>query len=83
MFMPRLFEYNGNIFFFFSNEGSPLEPCHVHIRKAEKRMKIFLDPSIRIAYIYGYNTKEVKSLLNFIIINENEIRRKWHEYFNQ
>ena len=33
--MPRVFELDGYKFFFFSNEGNPLEPCHIHVRKSE------------------------------------------------
>ena len=32
--MPKVFEINGFKFFFFSNEGNPLEPCHIHVRKS-------------------------------------------------
>ena len=31
--MPTVFKQNGYRFFFFSNEGNPLEPCHIHVRK--------------------------------------------------
>jgi len=33
--MPKVFEINGYKFFFFSNEGIPLEQCHIQkIREA-------------------------------------------------
>lgn len=38
--MPKLFEWSGYQFFFFSNEGKPLEPCHVHIRKGDATAKL-------------------------------------------
>ncbi|HIS66667.1 MAG TPA: DUF4160 domain-containing protein, partial [Candidatus Scatomorpha merdipullorum] len=31
--MPKVFEIDGFKFFFFSNEGNPQEPCHIHVRK--------------------------------------------------
>lgn len=34
---------NGYRFFFFSNEGSPLEPCHIHIRKHGALAKFWTD----------------------------------------
>ncbi len=33
--MPVVFRYKGYRFFFFSNEGDPLEPMHVHVRRGE------------------------------------------------
>jgi len=32
--MPAIFGYDGFRFFIYSNEGSPREPVHVHVRKA-------------------------------------------------
>ncbi|WP_284734689.1 DUF4160 domain-containing protein [Sphingosinicella terrae] len=32
--MPTVFRRQGFRFFFYSNEGSPLEPIHVHVEKA-------------------------------------------------
>jgi hypothetical protein len=35
--VPKIFELEGYKFFFFSNEGNPLEACHVHVRKQSSR----------------------------------------------
>jgi hypothetical protein len=37
MGVPKVFEYGGYKFFFFSNEGEPMEPCHVHVRKGSAK----------------------------------------------
>lgn len=29
--MPVILRFKGYIFFFYSNEGNPLEPAHIHI----------------------------------------------------
>ncbi|MBN2702722.1 MAG: DUF4160 domain-containing protein [Pontiellaceae bacterium] len=31
--MPVVFRYRGYRFFFYSNEGAPLEPLHIHVQK--------------------------------------------------
>ena len=42
--MPTIFQLEGYRFFFFSNEGNPREPVHVHIRKDGSRAKFWLHP---------------------------------------
>ena len=37
--MPIVFRYKGYRFFFFSNEGDPREPMHIHVRKGEASAK--------------------------------------------
>ena len=37
--MPVVFRYKGYRFFFFSNEGDPLEPMHIHVRRGEATAK--------------------------------------------
>jgi len=37
--MPVVLRYQGYKFFFYSNEGNPLEPAHIHVRLAGKEAK--------------------------------------------
>ena len=37
--MPTVFRIDGFKFFFYSNEGNPLEPVHIHILKAGAEAK--------------------------------------------
>ncbi|WP_373888206.1 DUF4160 domain-containing protein [Massilia sp. Root351] len=30
--MPAVLRYKGYVFFFFSSEGTPREPAHIHVR---------------------------------------------------
>ncbi|WP_394700159.1 DUF4160 domain-containing protein [uncultured Parasphingorhabdus sp.] len=30
--MPKIFEWQGYRFYFYSNEGNPPEPVHIHVR---------------------------------------------------
>jgi len=80
--MPKIFEKDGYKFFFFSNEGDPLEPCHIHVRKGQNIAKFWLDPEIRLASSYGFNSKELKIIEEYIRENIEKIRSKWNEYFN-
>jgi hypothetical protein len=80
--VPKIFEWNGYKFFFFSNEGYPLEPCHVHVRKGEKVAKFWIDPAVEIAWAYGFTPRDLTTLEKCINERIVEIRRKWNEYFN-
>jgi hypothetical protein len=80
--VPKLFEWQGHRFFFFSNEGYPLEPCHVHIRKGQATAKFWIVPEIRLASSYGFSARELNKLEVIVMDNGTLIREKWNEYFN-
>jgi len=40
--MPVIFRHKGYRFFFFSNEGIPLEPCHIHVKKGSAVAKFWI-----------------------------------------
>jgi hypothetical protein len=46
--MPVVFRHEGLRYFFFSNEGVPREPRHVHVRGGGREAKIWLEPEIFI-----------------------------------
>ena len=80
--MPKVFEIDGYKFFFFSNEGSPRERCHIHIRKEKNLAKFWVDTSISLASSYGFTSKELNLLEKYVYENQETIRRLWNEYFN-
>lgn len=49
--MLAIFHHRSFISFFYSNEGTPREPFHVHIEKDELEAKSWLYPEVRVAYI--------------------------------
>ena len=61
--MPKIFEWKGYKFFFFSNEGDPLEPCHIHIRKDKNVAKFWVLPEVSLASSWGMKSKELNPLL--------------------
>ena len=38
--MPTVFSEGGYRFFFYSNEGNPREPVHVHVERGDGEAKI-------------------------------------------
>ena len=47
--IPVVFRYKGSLFFFYSNEGQPREPAHVHDRGDGGEAKFWLRPAVRVA----------------------------------
>ena len=61
--MPRLFREGPYRFFFYSNEGDPREPMHVHVQSGGGEAKIWLRPEISVAESYGFNSKQLKTII--------------------
>lgn len=79
--MPLVFTFKGYRFFFYSNEGNPKEPAHVHIRKDENIAKFWLNPKVQLADSYGFSGKELNWLAKIVYNRRNEIQEAWNEHF--
>lgn len=80
--MPVIFRWDGYRFFFFSNEGNPREPCHIHIQKGETIAKFWITPEVELAEAYKMTSSELKKLLTLVEQNKTLIEEKWNEYFS-
>ncbi len=80
--MPVVLRYKGYRFFFYSNEGNPLEPLHIHVRKGEAVAKFWLSPDLSVAESFGMNSSELRELMKVAKKNKSLIERYWNEYFN-
>jgi len=81
--MPTVFRYRGYRFFFYSNEGDPLEPLHIHVMKGENVAKFWIEPQISVAQNYGMSPSELTKLSKVINEHKELIRESWNEYFNR
>lgn len=79
--MPVVFRERGLSYFFFSNEGSPREPPHIHVKGADRDAKIWLDPEISIAESFGFSSSELKRILSAVAENRDLILRVWDDHF--
>jgi len=52
--MPVVFRHSGLRYYFFSNEGQPPEPEHIHIKGGGRDAKIWLKPEVSIADSFGF-----------------------------
>jgi hypothetical protein len=80
--MPTVFRERGFRFFFYSNEGSPREPVHIHVEKDEMEAKFWLNPETRVAYNDGYDARTLRELLVIVEANRDRIERAWDEFFS-
>jgi len=80
--MPVIFRHRGIRVFFFSNEGEPREPIHVHAQRGDSLAKIWLKPMVLVAHSYGFSSGELKELLRAVEGNEELIEKAWHDYFS-
>ena len=81
--MPTIFRHKGYRFFFYSNEGMPREPLHVHVRKGENVAKIWLEPEVSVAGSYGMTSSELSEMCTVAYEHIEQIREYWNEHFNQ
>jgi hypothetical protein len=79
--MPVVFRYKGFRFFFYSNEGSPREPLHVHVRAGGSEAKFWLKPHVRVAASYGLDAGTLRDLVEVAHANREMIERAWYDYF--
>ena len=80
--MPTIYRYKGYRFFFFSNEGNPPEPPHVHVRHGENVAKFWLTPDVRLADAWGMTPTELNELQKVTQENRGDFERAWHEFFD-
>ncbi|WP_366872542.1 DUF4160 domain-containing protein [uncultured Brevundimonas sp.] len=52
--MPVVFRDRGRKFHFYSDEGTPREPVHIHVSEPGCEAKFWLNPAVRLARKIGY-----------------------------
>ena len=79
--MPVVLRYKGFRFFFYSNEGDPREPVHVHVRGSEGEAKFWLSPEVRLAGSTGLDAATLRELTKVALSNVDLIKEAWHDHF--
>lgn len=75
--MPKIFEFFGFSFMFFSNDH---EPIHVHIVKDNCEAKYNVNP-IEQVYNKGFKAREIRLIETIIEDNADVITERWTEFF--
>ena len=79
--MPVVFRDSGFRFYFYSNEGDPREPPHIHVTRAEMDAKFWLYPEVVVAYNRGFSAREQAILTRIVEERRKEIGRAWDDHF--
>ena len=78
-----MLRYKGFRFFFYSNEGSPRESVHVHVRGEGGEAKVWVRPEVRVADSDGFDSGTLRELAWVVEQNAELIERAWNEHFAQ
>lgn len=79
--MPVILRYQGFKFFFYSNEGNPLEPAHIHVRSPDGEAKFWLVPDVQLARNDGFDARTLKNLAAIVAANKDLLEGAWNDYF--
>jgi len=79
--MPVVLRIENLNFLFFSNEGNPLEPCHIHVRRNTDLAKFWLAPTVILVENHGFSSQELNKIKKIVIENRKLFIQKWNEYF--
>jgi len=79
--MPVVQRFKGYTVFFFSNEGDPLEPNHVHVRGGGPLAKFWVEPAVALAENHGFSAGQLREIEQLVRDNSAQIVRAWHDHF--
>ena len=79
--MPVVFRQGGIRFFFYSNEGDPREPAHVHAEKGGAEAKFWLGEAVTVAESAGFSRRDLAEALRLVEQRRREIEEAWHDHF--
>ena len=77
-----ILRYKGYRFFFFSNEGNPLEPAHVHVRNGARVAKFWIEPEVSLAESYELNPSELKEIESIVREKQLQIKEAWNDHLD-
>jgi hypothetical protein len=80
--MPVVFRFGPYKFFFYSNEGDPLEPVHIHVREGRSVAKFWLEPEVSMSNSRGFDARALREISAIIEHNKALIERTWNDHFS-
>ena len=87
--MPQIFRIGPYLIYFWTNEGVPLEPVHVHISEGIPSSNATKDWITKTGKCILANnnskipTKTLRVVLSILEARSGEIIEKWADYFGQ
>ena len=78
--MPKIFEKDGYMFFFYSNEHRPI---HVHVRCGGGEAVFEVENGVELRESQGLKVRELSKAEALAEEHRELIIRKWHEHLNR
>ena len=72
--VPAVFKERGFRFHFYSDEGDPREPWHIHVKKDDADAKLWLYPDVTFAYNHGFDARMQRWIATIVQERREEIR---------
>ena len=79
--MPVVLRHQGYVLFFFSNEGDPREPIHIHVRAAGALAKFWVQPAVALSENHGFSETQLREIDRIVRDNARQITKAWHDHF--
>jgi len=79
--MPVVLRLDGFTFFFYSNEGNPREPAHIHVRRGRDEAKFWLTPAVSMSYNDGLDARTLNRVQRMVEDHHVQLERAWNEHF--
>jgi hypothetical protein len=79
--VPVVFRERGYRFHFYSDEGEPREPVHIHVVRDDADAKLWLYPEVAFAYNRGFDARTQRWLVAIVEDRRSEIEQAWNDYF--
>ena len=78
--MPTLLKEGRYRFFFYSDEGDPREPPHVHVTAGGQIAKFWLDP-VELQSSKGLRAHEINHLRKLVERHQSYFMEAWYAHF--
>ncbi|MBU0610893.1 MAG: DUF4160 domain-containing protein [Armatimonadetes bacterium] len=75
--MPTVLRVDGYRLFFYSDERN--EPPHVHVVRAGRTAKLWLQP-VELARSSGYTMTELTRVWNIVVEHRSLLQEQWDEF---
>jgi hypothetical protein len=79
--VPVVFKEPGFRFHFYSFEGSPREPVHIHVQGQGADAKFWVGDDVVLAYNRGLNSRDLAMVMLVIRARRGDIQEAWHAHF--
>ncbi len=87
--MPQIFKFGSYWVYFWTNEGKPVEPVHVHISKGNpsaNATKVWITSTGKCYLCHNNShipTHTLHNLMRLIETQSDTVIQKWIEYFGE